>query len=364
MKNILSKVLATSMALTLVLATSTTATAPALKAKRAEVKAHAAAVESKAEAETKSDLGILEAIEEKVSETAQVEVVKTQEAAPAEEAAPTAEAKAERAATVTITDEAAPVEEAAAPAEEAAPTEEEAAPAEEVVKVWDISATEEDSVEMKFVAKTKNVDVKVYEGEVTISGEGAMEEAVYTNFLSVEKYLEAVKAMFEEEYGVTVRLDYDHEIDDVIELDRTLKIYAETANGDVEVGDALVATPEMLEGIDLAQFLEFSPTKITINEGITSVSDCAFVGCADLREIVLPKSIETIGDRAFLYCTSLKRVVIPEDAEIVTGAFYNCFDLDTVVLATDDDYAAEDNFAGQSVKTMPKDQVQRLIDGI
>ena len=217
---------------------------------------------------------------------------------------------------------------------------------------------------MKFVAKTKNVDVQVYEGEVTISGEGAMEEAVYTNFLSVEKYLEAVKAMFEEEYGVTVRLDYDHEIDDVIELDRTLKIYAETANGDVEVGDALVATPEMLEGIDLAQFLEFSPTKITINEGITSVSDCAFVGCADLREIVLPKTIETIGDRAFLYCTSLKKVVIPEDAEIVTGAFYNCFDLDTVVLATDEDYAAEDNFAGQSVKTMPEDQVQRLIDGI
>lgn len=398
MKNIFTKVLGTSMALTLVLASAAPATAPAVKSAKAEA-VKAAVVETEDAAEAKTDLGILEAVEKKIAEKAEIkteaketakaeaaEEVKSEVKAEAEETvkaeAPLAEVVIERA----EAEEAAELElkapelaaqtaakaEAPEAAAETAQAEEAAAPApateaaeeEPVVKVWNISATEADNVEMKFVANTKGVDIDVQKGEVTISGEGAMEESVYTNFLSVEKYIEATKAAFEEEYGVTVRLDYDHEIEDVIELDRTLKVYAETSNGDVEEGDALTATPEMLENIDLSQFLEFSPTKITINEGITSISDCAFVACADLTEIVLPKTIETIGDRAFLRCTSLKRVVIPEDAEIVTGAFYNCTGLDTVVLASDDDYAAPDNFAGQSVKTMPEDQVQRLIDGI
>lgn len=394
MKNIFTKVLGTSMALTLVLASAAPATAPAVKSAKAEA-VKAAVVETEDAAEAKTDLGILEAVEKKIAEKAEIktEAKETAKAEAAEEVkaeaeetvkaeAPLAEVVIERA----EAEEAAELElkapelaaqtaakaEAPEAAAETAQAEEAAAPApateaaeeEPVVKVWNISATEADNVEMKFVANTKGVDVDVQKGEVTISGEGAMEESVYTNFLSVEKYIEATKAAFEEEYGVTVRLDYDHEIEDVIELDRTLKVYAETSNGNVEEGDALTATPEMLENIDLSQFLEFSPTKITINEGITSISDCAFVACADLTEIVLPKTIETIGDRAFLRCTSLKRVVIPEDAEIVTGAFYNCTGLDTVVLASDDDYAAPDNFAGQSVKTMPEDQVQRLIDGI
>lgn len=398
MKNIFTKVLGTSMALTLVLASAAPATAPAVKSAKAEA-VKAAVVETEDAAEAKTDLGILEAVEKKIAEKAEIkteaketakaeaaEEVKAEVKAEAEETvkaeAPLAEVAIERA----EAEEAAELElkapelaaqtaakaEAPEAAAETAQAEEAAAPApateaaeeEPVVKVWNISATEADNVEMKFVANTKGVDVDVQKGEVTISGEGAMEESVYTNFLSVEKYIEATKAAFEEEYGVTVRLDYDHEIEDVIELDRTLKVYAETSNGDVEEGDALTATPEMLENIDLSQFLEFSPTKITINEGITSISDCAFVACTDLTEIVLPKTIETIGDRAFLRCTSLKRVVIPEDAKIVTGAFYNCTGLDTVVLASDDDYAAPDNFAGQSVKTMPEDQVQRLIDGI
>lgn len=394
MKNIFTKVLGTSMALTLVLASAAPATAPAVKSAKAEA-VKAAVVETEDAAEAKTDLGILEAVEKKIAEKAEIktEAKETAKAEAAEEVkaeaeetvkaeAPLAEVVIERA----EAEEAAELElkapelaaqtaakaEAPEAAAETAQAEEAAAPApapeaaeeEPVVKVWNISATEADNVEMKFVANTKGVDIDVQKGEVTISGEGAMEESVYANFLSVEKYIEATKAAFEEEYGVTVRLDYDHEIEDVIELDRTLKVYAETSNGDVEEGDALTATPEMLENIDLSQFLEFSPTKITINEGITSISDCAFVACADLTEIVLPKTIETIGDRAFLRCTSLKRVVIPEDAKIVTGAFYNCTGLDTVVLASDDDYAAPDNFAGQSVKTMPEDQVQRLINGI
>lgn len=402
MKNIFTKVLGTSMALTLVLASAAPATAPAVKSAKAEA-VKAAVVETEDAAEAKTDLGILEAVEKKIAEKAEIktEAKETAKAEAAEEVKSEAKAEVKAEAEETVKAEAplaevaierAEAEEAAelelkapelaaqtaakaeAPeaAAETAQAEEAAAPApateaaeeEPVVKVWNISATEADNVEMKFVANTKGVDVDVQKGEVTISGEGAMEESVYTNFLSVEKYIEATKAAFEEEYGVTVRLDYDHEIEDVIELDRTLKVYAETSNGDVEEGDALTATPEMLENIDLSQFLEFSPTKITINEGITSISDCAFVACADLTEIVLPKTIETIGDRAFLRCTSLKRVVIPEDAKIVTGAFYNCTGLDTVVLASDDDYAAPDNFAGQSVKTMPEDQVQRLIDGI
>jgi hypothetical protein len=42
--------------------------------------------------------------------------------------------------------------------------------------------------------------------------------------------------------------------------------------------------------------------------GVTSVGDCAFLGCTALTSVTLPRSVTNIGKRAFGYCESLTDV--------------------------------------------------------
>lgn len=48
--------------------------------------------------------------------------------------------------------------------------------------------------------------------------------------------------------------------------------------------------------------------KITLHEGMTSISDDAFRSCAGLREITIPSTITSIGDNAFSGCGNLTTV--------------------------------------------------------
>lgn len=348
MKNILSKVIASSMALTLVLASAVTTTS-GIKTEKIPVKAPAAVHETvkpaaaeEAKAEVKEEtkgLGLIEAIEQKAAEEADVKIVKAAPEIKEEKAAPVVAAVAE------IT------EEVAAPA----PVIEEAEP----VKVWDVSATENDNVSMKFYADKVSVQTDVTTGEVIISGTGAMEEAVYTNFMSVNSYLTAVEALFENHYQVEVDLVYNRDINDLIEIEKTLKVINKAT------GEELVTTAEMREKLNPADFLEFSPTKITIKEGVTSVSEYAFVACADLKEIILPGTVKEIAPRAFQYCTGLEKVVMHEDTVIGTDAFYNCTNL-TTILRVDDAYYANlaNGIVAESAGTeLPAEEVNALIKG-
>lgn len=52
-------------------------------------------------------------------------------------------------------------------------------------------------------------------------------------------------------------------------------------------------------------------TKLTIPEGVTSIGEYAFSGCASLTEIVIPDSVTSIGKAAFEGCSSLERITIP-----------------------------------------------------
>lgn len=350
MKNILSKVLATSMALTLTLASAVIATPSNIKAEEIPAKAPAAVHEAvpaaeEARAEVRTNAGLLKAAEQKIVEEAIVEVVK---------AAPVIE-KAEEVAEAGITVEVVDAEEVAEPA----PVIEEAKA--EPVKVWDVSATENDNVSMKFYADEGSVNKDLTTGEVVISGTGAMEDAIYTNFMSIDSYLTAAKSVFEKYYETEVELVYDEAIDNLIELDRTLVIR------DKATGEELRSTPEMMAEINLADFLEFSPTKITIEEGITSVSEHAFLACADLKEVVLPSTVETISVSAFQYCTGLERVVMHEDTVIENSAFYNCYALTVVELADDAYYEsleANDGIAvAGATRILDADDVLALVNG-
>ena len=159
------------------------------------------------------------------------------------------------------------------------------------------------------------VEVDVQTGTVYIRGTGAMEEAVYSHFMTVEKFVTAAKALFEEYYGVEVDIVYDETITDVLELDANIGYFNH------ETGEELYVTEGMRETLTPDAFLEYSPKTIVIEEGITNVSNYAFIFCADLETAILPSTIENIGECAFEQCDSLTTIVIPETAKIDKTAF-------------------------------------------
>lgn len=71
---------------------------------------------------------------------------------------------------------------------------------------------------------------------------------------------------------------------------------------------------------------------IEIEEGITEIGECAFCGCDQLTEIVIPESIRTIGRRAFQYCRATKLSIPEEVTEIGEKAFERCEQITEFVL--------------------------------
>lgn len=339
MKKTLLKVLSSTIALTLV-ATAAIGTAPKKEIPVQEINARPA------QEETVKAPTVLDLVEEKIQEekVAEVKVVKAapvavkavEKAAPAENIAEPEKAAEEVAVPEVKAPEAAPEIKTEAPkAEEIAAPEENAEP----VMVWDVSATEFDNVAMAFYAEpaearaVEQVELDAQTGTVYIRGTGAMENAVYSHFMTVEKYLAAVKALFEDYYGVAVDLLYDETVTDIVELDGRIRFFAQ------ETGEELYATDDMRENLTPDAFLEYSPKTIIIEEGITNISDYAFICCADLETVILPSTIENIGVCAFEHCDSLTTIVIPESAKIDETAFVYCDSLVNVQLVNADYYA-------------------------
>lgn len=74
-------------------------------------------------------------------------------------------------------------------------------------------------------------------------------------------------------------------------------------------------------------------TSVSIGEGITSIGEYAFYGCASLKEIVFPASVEKIGKSAFYQCSFLEKVTCGSGLkEIGEQAFYNLPSLKQVQL--------------------------------
>lgn len=346
MKKTLLKVLSSTLALTLV-ATASVATASVKEIPVQEIKARPAAVVQEVKEEATKGAGIIEAIEAKAKETVKVETVK---AAPDTKAAPVEKLAPVKAAEEVAVPDAAPVP---AVYEEAEPE-----------MVWDISATEFDNVAMAFYSgPIAASQVKIEDdGLVVISGKGAMEDAVYRHFMTVEKYLTAVTALFKEVEGVDVDVKYDESIIDVLELDKTIEFYSK------ETGERLGVTEEMRQMIEPKAFLEYSPKAIQIKEGITNISDHAFLCCSDLEAIYLPSTIEEIGASAFEYCDKLTTIVIPENAKIDSTAFVYCDSLATIHLANADYYrnggmiVADADGEITCVRALSAEEVNALVD--
>ena len=61
-------------------------------------------------------------------------------------------------------------------------------------------------------------------------------------------------------------------------------------------------------------------SKVIVPENVTIIADRAFLHCADMTSIVLPRGLKEIGSRAFVY-TGLKEITIPYSCKVAADSF-------------------------------------------
>lgn len=71
--------------------------------------------------------------------------------------------------------------------------------------------------------------------------------------------------------------------------------------------------------------------EVYLDEGITIVGKGSFEDCANLVKVVLPSTLKKIDSFAFA-STGTKEITIPEGIYLEEEAFYNCIELETVIM--------------------------------
>ena len=73
--------------------------------------------------------------------------------------------------------------------------------------------------------------------------------------------------------------------------------------------------------------------EITINDGISSIGDRAFIDFAKLQSISIPQSVTTVGAYALNGCISLETIHLPDNLRIIgTNAFAYCHNLINITI--------------------------------
>ena len=72
---------------------------------------------------------------------------------------------------------------------------------------------------------------------------------------------------------------------------------------------------------------------LVIENGVTSIGNCAFSGCVGLTSVTIPDSVTSIGNYAFSGCAGLTSVTIPDSVtSIGDNAFFGCTGLTSVTI--------------------------------
>lgn len=75
-------------------------------------------------------------------------------------------------------------------------------------------------------------------------------------------------------------------------------------------------------------------TSVFISEGIETISNNAFKGCANLTKVTIPNSVKNIYSEAFENCTSLTNITIPENVTVLSAdIFSGCSNLTEVIMS-------------------------------
>ncbi len=74
-------------------------------------------------------------------------------------------------------------------------------------------------------------------------------------------------------------------------------------------------------------------TSYTIPNSVTSIGNCAFLGCENLKSITIHDSVTSIGDGAFYDCKSLTSIKIPGAVRSIgSSMFYGCSSLTGITI--------------------------------
>ena len=117
-----------------------------------------------------------------------------------------------------------------------------------------------------------------------------------------------------------------------------------TINGDLPVTSLGVNSFNVMARPTLPRY---SPTKVTIPNGVRLIDINAFAGCFALTEINIPNSVITIGVNAFSACSSLPSINIPNSVtSIDNNAFSFCTSLTSITIPASVTSIGEKAFQG------------------
>lgn len=64
---------------------------------------------------------------------------------------------------------------------------------------------------------------------------------------------------------------------------------------------------------------------------VEGIEDNAFIGCKDIKHLIISEGIDYIGENAFSYCTELQSIHIPSTIDYIgNAAFHSCPNLQTI----------------------------------
>lgn len=97
-----------------------------------------------------------------------------------------------------------------------------------------------------------------------------------------------------------------------------------------------VVLPDSLKELGEGCFRETGVRSITLPQGVEKLPRYLFAWCGDLESIALPSGLDDIASHAFIYCGKLQSVTIPSGVKhIGSNAFSECRSLREVVLPAD-----------------------------
>ncbi len=102
--------------------------------------------------------------------------------------------------------------------------------------------------------------------------------------------------------------------------------------------------------------------RFVIPENVSMISESAFAGDTDLKEVVIGANVKIIGSGAFQYCTSLETVTISEGVETIgSNAFSNCTSLKNVSLPSTVNVLNECTFyACESLESISLQHIRKI----